>query len=356
MTKDNINGIISISIGEKDMKYPAFLNKKDQIALVAPSFGCTFDPYLTRLNMGISNLEKEFNIIKGPNIYKALVIGRSNTKEKCGEEINTYFSNPDTKALMSVGGGELMVEILPYVDFELIKSNPKWFMGYSDNTCLTYLLPTICDVASIYGPNAPTFGVKPYHASVVDALNILTGKSLVVKSYGKWEKAENQKKDDPLAPMKLTEDTIMISYPENNLKFSGRLLGGCLDILLNFLGTEFDKTKEFIDKYSDDGIIWFLEACDLNTVAIRRAFVQLDNAGWFKNVKGFIIGRPLSGMEDALGLNRIDAVKEVIEKYHVPMIFDVDLGHLSPSMPLITGSVAEVELTDNELTINMKLI
>lgn len=338
------------------MKYPVFLNKKDKITLVAPSFGCTFDPYLTRLNAAIKNLEEEFIVERGPNIYKAEVIGRSNTKEKCAEEINAYFNDLDTKALMSVGGGELMVEILPYVDFELIKKNPKWFMGYSDNTCLTYLLPTICDVASVYGPNAPTFGIKPYHQSVMDALNILKGDSLKVKSYGKWEKAENQKKTDPLASMILTEDTLMISYPEKELKFSGRLLGGCLDILLNFLGTEFDKTSEFIDKYEKDGIIWFLEACDLNTMAIRRAFVQLDNAGWFKNVKGFIIGRPLSGMEDALGLNRIDAVKEVIDKYNVPMIFDVDLGHLSPSMPLITGSVANVELKNNELTIEMELI
>ena len=142
------------------MKYPVFLNKKDKIALVAPSFGCTFDPYLTRLNASIENLEQEFVIEKGPNIYKAEVIGRSNTKEKCAEEINNYFIDPSVKSLMSVGGGELMVEIIPHIDFEMIKQNPKWFMGYSDNTCLTYLLPTICDVASIYGPNAPSFGVN----------------------------------------------------------------------------------------------------------------------------------------------------------------------------------------------------
>ena len=339
------------------MKYPEFIKKNDKVALVAPSFGCTFDPYTTRLNASIKNLEAEgFVIEKGPNTDKALVIGRSNTKEKCGSEINHYFNDAKTKALLSVGGGELMVEILPFVDFELLKQNPKWFMGYSDNTNLTYLLPTICDVASIYGPNAPSFGVKPYHKSLNDALNLLNGKSTVVESYGKWELQVNQKKIDPLAPMVLTEDTMMIGYPKSNVAFSGRLLGGCLDSLLCFLGTDFDKTKEFIEKYRDDGIVWFLEACELNTMAIRRAFVQLDNAGWFKNVKGFIIGRPLSGMEDCLGLNRFDAVKEVVEKYNVPIVFDVDLGHLSPSMPLITGSFAEVELKDNHLTVNMKLI
>ena len=65
---------------------------------------------------------------------------------------------------------------------------------------------------------------------------------------------------------------------------------------------------------------------------------------------------PNNAFEDCLGLNRFDAVKEVVEKYNVPIIFDVDLGHLSPSMPIVTGSIANVELKDNELTIDMKFI
>ena len=226
-------------------------------------------------------------------------------------------------------------------------------MGYSDNTNLTYLLPTICDVASVYGPNAPTFGIKPYHQSLIDALNILTGKSTTVKSYGMWEKSENQKKADPLASMILTEETKMMSFPNIEVSFSGRLLGGCLDIPLGFSGTPFDKTKEFIDKYQEDGIVWFLEACDLNTLSIRRAMWQMEHADWFKNVKGFLIGRPRNG-EPIMGLDSYKAVLDVIEKYHVPVIFDVDIGHLAPMMPLVVGSLAEVKVDGNDIEINMK--
>lgn len=338
------------------MKYPTFIKKNDKIAYVAPSFGCTFDPYLSRLQASIKVLqEKHYQIECGPNVYKAEVIGRSNTKEKCGAEINQYFLDEDTKALFSVGGGELMVEILPYVNFELIKENPKWFMGYSDNTNLTYLLPTICDIASIYGPNAPSFGITPWHQYLTDALGLLNGQQNIVYNYDKWEKVDNQKKEDPLAPLVLTEDTKLIGYPSNQLTFEGRLLGGCLDILVGLVGTPFDKTKDFIEKYQTDGIIWFIEACDLNTMAMRRAFVQLDNAGWFEKVKGFIIGRPLSGMEDCLGLNRFEALLEVVRKYNVPIIFDADLGHLPPSMPIITGSLGKVTLIGNKLTIEMQL-
>ena len=70
-------------------------------------------------------------------------------------------------AIISCGGGELMCEILRYVDFERIaQAKPKWFMGYSDNTNLTFLLTTLCDTAAIYGPCAASFGMKPWHAAI----------------------------------------------------------------------------------------------------------------------------------------------------------------------------------------------
>ena len=61
-------------------------------------------------------------------------------------------------------------------------------MGYSDNTNFTFLLTTMCDTASIYGPNAPAFGQEPWHESLQDALDVLHGKNLVQHGYEKWEK------------------------------------------------------------------------------------------------------------------------------------------------------------------------
>ena len=338
------------------MKYPKFLSKNDKIAYVAPSCGCAYEPYLSRLNSSIKVLSDMGYVIEcGPNAYKNEAIGRSNTPIECANEINYYFKDNECSALFSVGGGELMLEILPYVDFDEIENNPKWFMGYSDNTNLTYLLTTICDIASIYGPNAPTFGITPHHKSLEDALDILTGKKLEVENYDLWEKAENHSKEDPLAGLNLTEPCNIMSYPTNEVKMSGRLIGGCIDVLVSLIGTKFDKTVEFIEKYQSDGIIWFLEACDLNNVALRRALFQMDQAGWFKNIKGLIMGRPLSGMTEFFGMDRFVAVKEIMNKYNIPILFDVDLGHLPPAMPIITGSVGSVEYKNKKLTIKMEL-
>ena len=54
-------------------------------------------------------------------------------------------------------------------------------------------------------------------------------------------------------------------------------------------------SHRFAEKYEEDGILWFLESCELNTLSIRRAMWQMEHADWFKNVKGFMIGRPLNG-------------------------------------------------------------
>ncbi len=96
----------------------------------------------------------------GPNCYVESGIGISNTPSACGKELQDFYCMQENDCLISCGGGELMCEILDYVDFEKIKeAEPKWYMGYSDNTNMTFLLATLCDVASVYGPCASAFGM-----------------------------------------------------------------------------------------------------------------------------------------------------------------------------------------------------
>ena len=111
----------------------------------------------------------------------------------------------------------------------------------------------------------------------------------------------------------------------------------------------------FNERYKDDGIIWFLESCDLNVMSMRRALWNLDEAGWFEHVKGFLIGRPFLYEEEMLGMDRINAVTGVLERYDVPVVVDVDLGHLPPTMPLISGAMADIAVSANKLSVKMRL-
>lgn len=417
------------------MKYPKFLQEKGTITFVAPSYGCAIEPYRS----GFENAQRKwreegFSLEFGPNCYAAEGVGISNTPEKCGEELTEYYCRTTSDCIISCGGGELMCEILDYVNFDRIKNaTPKWYMGYSDNTNMTFLLATLCDTAAIYGPCAAAFGMEPRHSSLEDAMMLLQGRKLTMRGYDRWEKESLKDAEHPLMPYNLTEtsvikyilpdgrtniesltgvterrrgyaaleigrgdganikDTYVVEYksdvidrkrstsaekdPSGNdnekkeehvldnvgygsgfIDFEGRLLGGCMDCLVTLLGTKYDKVTEFVERYSEDGILWFLESCDLNLMSIRRAMWQMEHAGWFKHCKGFLIGRPRTGMgEEEFGIDHYRAVYEMLEQYHVPVMMDVDIGHLPPMMPLICGSMARVVSDGNTYRVDMEL-
>jgi muramoyltetrapeptide carboxypeptidase LdcA involved in peptidoglycan recycling len=94
-----------------------------------------------------------------------------------------------------------------------------------------------------------------------------------------------------------------------------------------------------------------MEACDLNLMSIRRAIWQMKNAGWFQNLSGFLIGRPLCFGEEAFGIDQYRAVTDLLAEYGVPVIMDMDIGHLPPMMPLIVGATATVDVKENEVSI-----
>lgn len=348
------------------MRYPAFLKKNGTIGFVAPAFGCNIEPYKSAfMNAGRKWEAEGFSLDIGPNCLKGCGIGISNTPKACGRELTDYYVKRDNDCLISCGGGELMCEILEYVDFEAIRrAQPKWFMGYSDNTNMTFLLTTLCDTASVYGPGAPAFGMEPQHPALMDAMALLMGTKSEFVSYGKWEKESLKDARHPLLPYHCTEElALKIFLPEGKGRcgegtqavMEGRLIGGCMDCLVNLLGTNFDRVKEFNEKYREDGFIWFLESCDLNVFGIRRAMWQMKQAGWFQYVKGFLIGRPLCHGQEMMGLDQYSAILKVAAEYQVPVIMDADLGHLPPMMPLITGSLARVEAEDNRLKVSMQL-
>ena len=339
------------------MRYPKFLKQGGTVGFIAPSFGAVMEPYHTLFENTLKKFEEMgYKTVLGPNVYESSGIGKSNTPEKCGEEINDFFINNRSDIIISCGGGETMCEDLPYIDFEKIaKAEPKWYMGYSDNTNLTLPLATLCDTASIYGPCASSLGMEPWHDAIQDAFDILIGAKNYVENYDGWEKVDPDT-DDIFAPYNITEPFELHIFNGNrtdgNAEFSGRLIGGCLDCLEVLCGTKFDKVAEFSERYKEDGIIWFIEACDIGPLGIRRALWQLDNAGWFKNVKGFIIGRPRLIDEDGMGMDRFEAVTGILSKYNVPIIMDADLGHLPPMMPIISGACADVKAGNNHIKID----
>ena len=344
------------------MRYPKPLKQNGTIGFIAPSFGCAIEPYKTRFENALKLLsQKGYNTKLGPNCYEGSGIGISNTPKKCAAELNEAMTDAQTDVIITCGGGELMCEVVPYIDFEKIKAaEPKWYMGYSDNTNYTFLSAILADTAAIYGPCAPAFGREPWHASVEDALKLLTGEIKSVGSYDKWELYDPEtpegEEPDPLLSYNVTEPVKLVYHlPEGSEKraceMHGRLIGGCADILTLLCGTKYDKVSEFAKKYEKDGLIWFLECCDLDPLSMRRAFWSMREAGWFENAGGFLIGRPLHYGEEALGVDQYNAVTDILGPLHVPIIMDTDIGHRPPMMPVVCGALADVRAGGDSLQI-----
>ena len=349
------------------MKYPVFLKEAGVIGFAAPSFGCNIEPYRTAFDHAQETFQKLGHACDlGPNCYEGKGTGISNTPEKCGQELTDSYCSEKSSVLISCGGGELMCEILDYLDMDRIKAAaPKWYLGYSDNTNFTFLLPTLFDTASIYGPCAAAFGMEPWHPSIQDTYDLLRGTKTTFQSYPLWEKESLKNEENPLEPYHVTEPGRLVCFTggseeatdenEVDLEFSGRLIGGCMDCLVNLLGTNFDRVPDFLERYKEDGIIWFLESCDLNVFAIRRAVWQMEHAGWFQYVKGFLIGRPYCFGQELMGLDQYVAVNGLLAKYQVPVIMDLDIGHLAPMMPIVCGGLGKVRVKGNVCTMKYEI-
>lgn len=349
------------------MRYPQFLEKGQTIGYVAPSFGCATEPYKSAFEHALEVLEKKgYHANLGPNCFAEKGIGISNDPALCGAELNESYLGNCCDAIISCGGGELMCEVVPYMEFERIKkARPKWYMGFSDNTNFTFLSATIADTAAIYGPCASSFGMEPWHESIEDAFDLLCGKKNRFHGYDRWEKESNKCEETPLATYNVTEPTryhsfipdlaasgkLLVEEEHAQIVLEGRLIGGCMDCLVNLLGTSFDQVKAFNEKYKEEKKIWFLESCDLNVMAIRRAIWQMKHAGWFDNVAGFLIGRPVCMGQEMFGIDQYRAVTDLLAGYNVPVLMDLDIGHMSPMMPIVCGGTAKVTMEEQNFEI-----
>lgn len=355
------------------MRYPQSLAQSGSIAVVAPSFGATTEPYVSALASAYQQWRAQgYSIKEWPCVRASDGVGISSTPVRCAAELMDAYGDPTSEVLLSAGGGELMCELLPYLDFERLSNDPaKWFMGYSDNTNFGFLLPTLCDVASVYAPCAPSFGMRPWHPALHDAFSALrlsAGDTLTVHSYDGWELQSLKDADHPLEPYTISEKPCIQSYSaargtdygagNDELRMQGRLLGGCLDVLINLCGTRFDEVTRFNKRYASDGIIWFLEACDLGPLQVRRALWQLAQAGWFDAAAGFMMGRPYRYDECQMGMTQTRAVLDSLCELGIrrPVIINADIGHLPPMMPLICGSYASVYAHKGRISVTMELV
>jgi muramoyltetrapeptide carboxypeptidase LdcA involved in peptidoglycan recycling len=162
-----------------------------------------------------------------------------------------------------------------------------------------------------------------------------------VKSLNGWDD-RLERKQSPYRNFDLIKKTKWVNLNnEDEINIKGRCIGGCLDIVKELIGTKYDKVSSYIDKYKNDGIIWFLESFETITPDHYRVLWQMKNAGYFKHCKGILFGRPLMVRED-YNLSYFDATKDALNELNIPVIMNTDIGHIYPQIPIVNGAILDV--------------
>lgn len=328
------------------MRFPAFLREKDIIGVTAVSDGVGNELDRKRFMNGKEALAaKGLEVQFTDSVFKVADQGRSADAVTRAAELNALLKNDGVKAVIAAKGGNFLNEVMEYIDFEAICRQPKWFQGYSDNTWLTYVLTVKYEIASVYGSHFGEFGMQTWHRSVADNLNILCGKTVVQRAF---EKYQNGFADRVTGLEGYTEDTPVEwriyrcdRHEADKVTFSGRLLGGCLDVLMNIQGTKYDATEAFVKKYQEEGIIWYLESFETTAENLMMHLWKLREVGWFAHAKGFIFGRPLF-YRNSMDISYEEAVMYALKPLNVPVVFDSDFGHLGPRFTIVNGALGTI--------------
>ncbi len=336
---------------------PKMLKEGDIVATISSSWGGP-SVFPERYQVGKKQLEDLFSVkvIESKYALKPADWLYRNPEARA-EDLMSCFADDQINGIVSTIGGDESVRILPYIDIDVIKSNPKVFMGYSDTT-ISHLICYKSGFTSFYGPSimsgfAENGGIPKYLENSVRKSCFSSKPIGLIEPSTGWtvEKLDwgNQKNQN--IKRKLSEPTGP-EVIQGNGKISGHLLGGCVEVLEMVKGTDFFPN---ISEWS--GAIMFLETSeetpDLDSFI--RWIRNYGSIGIFNVINGIILGRPGGDIP----INEIDkydkALKMVISEElgltELPIIVQMDFGHTDPMFTIPYGIKAEIDCDNNKFSI-----
>lgn len=336
------------------MIYPKFLEEKDTIGVPAPSSGSSDEKEKNKFKYSLNYFESNgYKVELSKNIYKDYRERSADAKTR-GKELNEMFKSSDIDFIMCASGGEFLIECLPYVDFNLIKENPKFVAGFSDPTGLLFPITTKYDIATIYGNNFRAYGTEKFSKSHYDFLDLIKGKKFSFKSYPLYQD-ERLESVTGLEPYNLKEKVEWKTLNNKEIKFEGRIIGGCFDLISELMGTKYDGMKEFNERYKDDGIIWFFDNCEISMEETIRILWKMNEFDYFKYCKGVIFGR-FGSLASNVGYNTKSCLEDsILKELNIPVIYDADISHKKECLPILIGSIAKVECKNKKGTISFRM-
>ena len=305
------------------MIYPKKLNKGDTIGIIAPS-----SPYRPlckeSLNYELDNIKKTienfgYKVKMGSTCYLSYKGYLAGTDEDRAKDIETMFEDKNIDAILCLKGGYGTPRILDKINYDIIKNNPKIFIGYSDITALHIAFNQICNLVTFHGIMAATVSNwdEFTYNSFIDILDM----------------KENLELKNP-------EDEELYTLVKGSA--NGIIIGGNLSLIASTIGTSYEINVK--DK------ILFIEEIGESIYKIDRMLTQLELSGKFNDCKGIIFGDfEDCNKEREEDYDLYDLLLNKIKKYNKPCIYNLQSGHCTPMISIPLGVNCELDATNKKI-------
>jgi muramoyltetrapeptide carboxypeptidase len=322
------------------IRFPRPLRPGDRIGVTSPSSGVETDLW-PRLEASVGALrERGYDVVIGECMSGATVT--SAPKEQRAAELMAMLCDPEIAAVVPPWGGETAIDLLDQLDWAaLAGAEPTWYVGWSDNTTVMLPLTLRLGWATLHSWNLMD---SRYDASegLLHWTDVASSTApFTQRSPGLWREGWDDSRAEPgVRTMTLDRHGPWSVLGGGDADFSGRLVGGCLEVVSPLAGTPYGDVPEFGRAHAGDGVVVYLEACESNPYDVARMLHGLRLAGWFEHATGVLIGR--TPAPDADDLTQHGAVEDALGMLDIPVVLDLEIGHLQPFLPLVSGALARV--------------
>lgn len=305
------------------MIYPKKLKNGGTIGLVCTSSPISED----RLNQCMEKLNSMgYKVKTADNITENYGGYMAGTGLERGMWINKMFADIEVDAIFCVRGGDSSSRCCEYIDLDVVKKNPKIFVGYSDVTNMHMLFNRYADLVTFHGPMVSS--------NMVDDFDEDSCKALFEAINGD-EKYELRNPDG--IPFGIMKDGVV----------KGPVTGGNLSLVSAAMGTPYEMDSK--------GKIIFLEEVDEPVTKIEKWCYQLRNAGKFKDCIGVILGQ-FTGITNKYmpEYTVLDCITDILHDINVPVMYDIQSGHGNKMITVPLGAECAMNTEKKSIIFDIK--
>ena len=334
---------------------PERLRRGDKVAIVSLSSGkLGEEKFIHKYYLAKERLENLYGleVVAMPNALKGTDYLYRHPEARA-QDLMDAFRDPSIKAIFNAIGGDDTIRLLPYIDFDVLRNNPKIFTGFSDTTTNHFMMHK-AGLVSYYGLTVMTnlgeyVAINEYTRAAMEktlfdpqpALDIPCSDFCSYETDKVWWGEDHMNDATPRFPNSGYE------VIQGHGKVTGELFGGCMEVFLMLLGTSLWPALE-----DWKGKILLIETseCDMDEMVLSWFLRNLDAQGILKVLSGIIVGKPAFK-------SKLESYKEVYKRVvgfeaglpDLPILYNVNVGHAYPIGVFPLGLTYEIDCDNKTL-------